>query len=151
MRPKLLILRGQRERNVIIFEMSEEGDSEGDKNLLKELFKFVGAEEDEFKFQRLGKKKVDDKIRPIKVEFKEVGQKRKFLSLLHKLAKAPQKLKKIRIHHDLSSSEREHLSSLLKKVKEMNKDPNKPVGLTYKVRGPPFAFTIRKFFSEENS
>ena len=102
----------------------------------------------EIKFQRLGKEKVEDKKRPIKLQFKEISHKKKFLSLLHKLAHAPSNLKELSVQHDLSSSERENLTALLDKAKVMNKDPDKPEGVSYKVRGPPFAFTIRKFFSD---
>ena len=133
--------RGKRERNIIIFGMKET-DSEEDKKQVKELFEFIGVKEDGITYYRLGVKK-QDKIRPVKVVFDEIDIKKKFLSQLFKLQKATGNIKSINIQHDLSPSERDHLSQLLKKAKEMN-EKEQPKGFSYKVRGPPFAFQIMK-------
>lgn len=143
--------RTLREKNVMIFGIEEASEDEDDEKLVKkkvdDLFELVGAENGNFKIYRLKKSKNNTGKRAIKISFAEFKQKKKFLSLLYKLQKAPEKFKSINVQHDLSQSEREHLNSLLKKAKEMNTDPEKPKEFSYKVRGPPNAFTIKKIFN----
>ena len=131
--------RSKREKNIIIHG-ADEGKTE--KEIINELFKFIDVKEEGEEYFRLGKK-VEKKNRPIKVCFQDINKKRKFLSLLHKLQKAPESLKSFNIQHDLSLSERDNLNLMLKKAKEQN-DREKPEGFQYKVRGPPFAFKIVK-------
>ena len=131
--------RSLREKNVIIFDCLESSD---DTKFIDGLFECINMRKDNLKLYRLGEKK-EGKTRPLKVAFGELSQKRKFLSLLHKLSEAPEQYRKINVQHDLSSKERKHLKSLLDKAKELNIKED-PKDFRYKVRGPPFAFEIRK-------
>ena len=131
--------RSLREKNVIIFDCVESND---DSKFMDGLFEYIDMRKGKLKLHRLGEKR-EGKVRPLKVTFEELTQKRKFLSLLYRLSEAPEQYKKINVQHDLSSKEREHLKSLLNKAKELNTKED-PKDFRYKVRGPPFAFEIRK-------
>ena len=167
--------RSQREKNVMIFNLKE--TEVDDQVSIKKLFQHVGVkEETSMKFFRIGKKTTEDsvteevtkskdadvegaevqegtkkneKIRPIKLVFKGVAEKRKFLSLLYKLESASEELKCISVQHDLSVSERDQLKILLAKAKELNKQRTSKE-FVYKVRGPPFAFKIVKLAGPKN-
>ena len=137
--------RSQREKNVIVFGLKDNSEKKDDEKVIKDLFSFVGMKYDQVNFYRLGRQIDSTKERPVKVIFGDLNHKKKFLSQLYKLQKAPENLKSINVQHDLSPPERESLTKLLKKAREMNIDPKKPKEVTYKVRGPPFAFIIKKF------
>ena len=139
--------RAKREKNVIIFGMEEKNDEE-DKKIVGELFDCLGLNQNEVKFTRMGKNIVEEKIRPIKMIFQEVHEKKVFLSLLHKLKNGSETLKSLKIQHDLSPSERNDLNTLLKKAKQQNEE-EKPKDFLYKVRGPPVAFKIVKIMNKQ--
>ena len=142
--------RSQREKNIIVFNMKESSEKDGDKHFIKKLFQHLKLEEESVaEFFRLGKK-AEDKMRPLKMVFKDVEDKKKFLSSLHKLSKAPEDLKSIQVHHDLSISERDQLNVLLKKAKSLNEERNDDDDFVYKVRGPPQAFKIVKLQKAKN-
>ena len=138
--------RSKREKNVIIFKRkeceNEDEEATQDENFLKEMFTYIDHAVISFNSMRLGKR-APNKCRPIKISFNELGEKRKFLSLLYKLAKAPDKFKAISVQHDLSETERDYLTELLAKAKEKN-NSEKPVDYLYKVRGHQGAFEIWK-------
>ena len=94
------------------------------------------------KIARIGKKTTDNdgksKIRPLKVTFTTVFDKRKFLSNLYKLRDASAELKAVRIQHDLSPDERELTKTLVAEANDKNQS-EKPTNFLYRVRGPPQA------------
>ncbi len=131
--------RSLREKNVIIFDCQESSD---DAKFIDGLFGYLDMKKENLKLYRLGERK-EGKTRPLKVTFEELMQKRHFLSRLYKLSEAPELYKSINVQHDLSSKERDNLKSLLDKAKELNRIED-PKDFRYRVRGPPFAFEIRK-------
>ena len=135
--------RALREKNIVIF--GYKGDNDGE--FVEELFNYldIGLKKEDVKFNTFGTKKT------IKMVFKEVGQKKKFLSLLYKLKFGPQKesLTNISVQHDLSHAERDHFKSLRDKAKTQN-ELEKSDEFYYTVRGPPFAFQIVKVNKAKN-
>ena len=73
--------------------------------------------------------------------FKDLEEKKVFLSLLYKLKAAGEELKRAHVGHDLSPQERDHLNLLLKKAQGNSSSENSP-DFHYKVSGPPFALKI---------
>lgn len=138
--------RSKRENNCVIFGCCEsEGEvdeKKRDNEFVESLCKYIGLESGNVEVFRLGKKK-EKIIRPIKLIFENLDNKKQFLSLLYKLKNGPEDFKKINIQHDLSPSERDYLKTLLKEAKEKN-EKEQPKGFLYKVRGPPFDLKIVK-------
>ena len=83
-----------------------------------------------------------NKVRTIKIIFKDSEEKKLFLSSLYKLKSAGKELKMVHVGHDLS------LNMPLKKDQEKNESKNSPE-FQYEVRGPPFALKIVKIPHKE--
>ena len=113
------------------------------KKLCKDVLKL--DEIPEFKLFRLGTKR-DDYVRPIKVTFSKLWDKRKFLSRLSNL-KTHDKLNHIRIAHDMSIEDRLTNKKLLEEAYQKNQSES-PKDYKYKVRGPPWNMKIVKVFSK---
>ena len=73
--------------------------------------------------------------------FKDLEEKKVFLSSLYKLKAAGEELKRVHVERDLSPQERDHLNIPLKKAQEKNEFENSP-DFQYKVRSPPFPSKI---------
>ena len=84
--------------------------------------------------------------KPMKVEFEDIIEKRKFLSSLYKL-ETDEEFKKINIQHDMCEEDRNENKKLLKKAWEQNQ-AEKPDNFRYKVRGPPWNMAIVKVFAK---
>ena len=86
------------------------------------------------------------KPRPIKVCYSTNFDKRKFLSSLHKLNNAPDKLKSVSVKHDLSTDQRLKSKELVAQAYKKNQEES-PENFLYKVRGPPHAKKIVKVYN----
>ena len=153
---QVIVDRENRERNIIMFNAKEsesqqsEERKEHDKSIFDGISRVVVGEVlPTDKIVRLGSKTTDNdgnsKIRPIKVCFSTVFDKRKFLSNLYKLGSAQEEFKTVRIQHDLSPDERELTKSLLAESYNKN-ESEKPDNFLYKVRGPPQAPRVVKVY-----
>ena len=149
--------RDNRENNIILFNAkeSESQSSDDRKKHDKGIFDNIcSVVVDKIlpidKIVRLGRKTTDNdgksKIRPIKVCFTTVFDKRKFLANLYKLGDASEELKAVRIQHDLSPDEREITKNLLAEAYNKNQSEN-PTNFLYKVRGPPQAPRVVKVYN----
>lgn len=93
---------------------------------------------------RLGKK-LTDKPRPLLVEFADHDLKREVMKNLPKLAECEEKLKRVRVKHDMSKGEREEAKRLYEQAKEQEAKCKQDGGkFLYRVRGPPWAMNIVK-------
>ena len=143
--------REERENNVIIFNVPEEGTDTKENDALfftslcKENLKL--AEVKDVKITRLGIRR-ETNTRPLKVSFDQNWDKRKFLSSLFRL-KNIENFSNLRVSHDMSESDRTENKRLLKEAHRMN-DEEKPEGFKYKVRGPPWAMKIVKVRQAKN-
>ena len=166
---KQIFDRETREKNVIIFKAQEfvpkqsvePGDStipeitsddrkSHDNNIINAIYNCLDIEKPQLeKVLRIGTPS-SDKVRPMKVTFSTVFDKRKFLANLYKLGEAPEEciIKSIQVQHDLSPEERKHTKLLLKEAHEKNENEN-PVNFLYKVRGPPGAIQIVKVYKKK--
>ena len=90
-------------------------------SLVDSLFQAVKrvSKPSSLKYFRLGKWS-QNKVRPIKMIFKDLEEKKVFFSFLYKLKTADEELNRVPVGHDLSPQERDHLNMLLKKAKEKN-------------------------------
>ena len=143
---KLSVDRDERENNVIIFNSKEKEDNtkqqEEDVSFFTSICNTLGIQDTpEVKLIRIGEKKPKHP-RPIKAEFTNNWDKRKFLSKLYKL-KNLETYSNIRIAHDMSNEDREENKRLLDQAYQMNLK-EKPTTFRYKVRGPPWAMKITK-------
>ena len=85
------------------------------------------------------------KPRPVKVCFKSVLDKRKFLSNLYHLKQAADPFKAVQINHDLTDEDRNLTKQLLTEAYNKNQS-EKPDNFLYKVRGPPGAIKLVKVY-----
>ena len=141
---KITLDREQREKNVIIWNIPEDGGKEGDatffKNMCCKKLDFTEAPEvDMIRLQKAGNSKYH---RGLKVCFNDCSVKRKFLYNLYKL-QSDADLKTIRVQHDMSLEDREENRRLLKEAYLMNQQ-EKSTEYKYKVRGPPWSMQIVK-------
>ena len=135
--------RKAREKNMVMFGFSEiisENKStrdERDKKAVSEILNIIedGIDEEVTHIRRVGKFNDRKKNRPILITLKTKETKGKLFSKAARLKGT--KYEEIRLANDLTKSEREQEAKLFEKAKEMEK--NCQDGLTYRVRGPPWA------------
>ena len=89
-----------------------------------------------------------NRIRPMKVMFTNLWDKRKFLSSLNKL-KGNDAYSNVRVAHDMCIADREENRKLLDEAYKRN-ITEKPTTFKYKVRGPPWAMKITKVLLQKN-
>ena len=85
--------------------------------------------------------------RPVKVCFNTSWEKRKFFTSLYKL-KGSKRFGDISVKHDMNQEDRDKNKALLTEAYNLNQDPKKKSGVTYKVRGPPWAPEIVQVFQK---
>ena len=85
--------------------------------------------------------RVEDKDRPIQVEFKNTSLKNYFMEFLPKLANAEDVYKQLCVTYDMTKSERSEVKKLVDEAKELQKGKREFV---YKVRGTPGTMKIVK-------
>ena len=146
-----------REKNIIIFNVSEVADPTDDAPRPvtdDDFFKDVCENGLELslpkvsKIVRIGKEKSEGKKRPIHVKFEREFDKRKFLSTLYKLKGS--KFDHIHVSHDMNESERLVSKRLLREAYKRNQD-EAPKNFAYKVRGPPWNLRIVKKYQQANN
>lgn len=141
--------RKAREKNIIIFNGPQEKPDESDhdycffKDLCVNILEVTDIEE--VKITRIGLK-TNTKTRPIKVNFSQSWDKRKFLTKLSNL-KTQAKYEGLRVAHDMSMEDRLQNKTLLRQAYERNQR-EQPNGFKYKVRGPPYNMRIEKIFAK---
>ena len=146
---KITLDREDREKNVIIFNVSETNKDEDTKffnQMCSQNLDF--AEVPKVSMARLGAKNSDHQ-RPLKVSFQESWDKRKFLAKLYKL-KLDKKFEGVRVAHDMCEDDRLENKRLLEEAYNRNQK-EKPTDFKYKVRGPPWALKIVKVFPKNGS
>ena len=150
--------REKRKNNVVVFNMEEakissnlkEERVQADLNSFLEVCNNICVRavspNDLQSVIRLGKK-VDDKTRPLLVEFVNHDMKHEVMKNLPKLAEvSDENLKRVRVKHDMSKSEREEAKRLYEQAKEQESKAKQDGGnFIYRVRGPPWAMKIVKF------
>ena len=140
----LSVEREKREKNVLMYNVDDKStDKDADKtffqNLCEKTLEMDSTPEAEL--TRIPTKN-PKYFKPVKVQFKSIWDKRKFLSNLYKL-KLDEKMNSIRVAHDMCQVDRDENKKLLEKAYQQNIH-EKPKDFRYKVRGPPWEQKIVK-------
>jgi hypothetical protein len=142
-----------RKSNIILYraqESSEEDKKDQQKEdsqlileLIKDHLEIADFDPNQItKWFRLGKKR-EGVIRPLLLKLDSVETKIKIFKQTRKLAKAPEKFKKIAIDHDLTPRQRETQRELRAKANRMEEEDTSGEYI-YRVRGPPGAMVVKR-------
>jgi hypothetical protein len=101
------------------------------------------------KMFRLGKKRPDDKPRPLLVALKDENTKRLLFSKLNKLKNCDEPLCNVTIQHDMTRVERDQAHELFLDAKK--KTQSSGGKWLYKVRGPPWDQRIVRLKPKEDN
>ena len=121
-------------------------ENNDDADLMKELIKFLGGEEEKMvSVNRLGKfsqERIEEqKYRPLKVRFKTQEARDYVLKNLYKLKNAPPSIRTLSIRQDLNLEQRQELSQKVKEAKEKSEGL---VDSFYRVKGSPGDYKLVK-------
>ena len=140
-----------RKCNLILYNATEKQSDNADERTkhdreqIKELAKVCKEsikKEDVVKIIRLGKRDAN-KPRPMLVEFKDEEKKTNIMKNLVNLGKAPEHLRRISVHHDLTKKQREDEKKMREEAKKLESE-DKSGEYDYRIRGPPWARRIAK-------
>lgn len=85
---------------------------------------------------RLGSRKIEGKVKPLKIKFSHIDYKQAFMSNLSNIAACDNEIiKKCYINHDLNEEERAAEKLLVDEMKTLKAQDN--VNFLYRIRGPP--------------
>ena len=140
--------REKRKNSMVVFGMEETEEKNTDEKIRFDTDAFTKLMEEDLGVAvlkeeikavfRLGKNNDDNKPRPMKVVLREAEKKREIFKSMHKLKRE----KKIQIIHDLTHAQREERKQLEAEAAKKSQDSQgKDV---YRVRGPPWAWHIKK-------
>ena len=139
----------RREKNIILHGVEEIEDAnpnirkETDTRFVKDLIGYLEGDVDSvMNVVRIGKRNVSDspnenkKSRPVKITMKDTVSKRTIMKNLSKLKDAAGALKKVKITHDMSKTERELNMAKVQEAREKNE--MEEGNYKHIVRGPPW-------------
>ncbi|ESO12407.1 hypothetical protein HELRODRAFT_158928 [Helobdella robusta] len=141
----------ERENNIIIFNLAESENSVKDKEIVMKIFQSLTEESikssDVVKVFRQGKK--EEQItspRPIIVKFNNTSSKVLVMNKLFKIKLLDDKLKSIRISHDMTREQRTDYRKLVDEAKSREADDGED--FLYRVRGPVGRWKIVRFLKK---
>lgn len=144
--------REAREKNILIFRAPEQTSESADKRKEEDEKYFLELATSQLeiktgsiyaeKLQRLGRVQ-SDKDRPLKVTFKSVFDKRRFMSRVYKLKEADEKFSGVSIADDLTPEDREVRKRLVLQAKAKNLEEQSSE-YVWKVRGAPWDLHMKR-------